>query len=705
MNFYLPLKLFLIILLFCLSFVAKAQNETPKDSISNHQLKEIVVNQSKKTFTNSNGNIKVDVANSIYNSIPNTVDLLAKLPTVQVSSDKENITVIGKGIPLIYIDNQKVGMNDLNALVPADIKTIEIIQNPSSKYEAEGRSVILITRKFSKKDSFRTEISEVASFKKNYNNYLGFNSSFKKNKFEFKANFNYNRLNPWENHSIDYQIPSADINSKYDVMAETKRKQFVFGGGLFYKISEEDYFSFTISSKLQTDTFPINTITNNKNKDEINNVVTFSDNDSEKNFVNSFLNYSKKIKAINTQVFAGLQFSNFDQAGSSLVSDNYNATQFELSQNRDQKFKVNVFSGRIDLERKFKNEIKLEAGGLYSSADSKSDIDFFYYQNNQNERSHYDFKEQNLAGYSQFSGKIKKVDFSIGFRIENTNVDGKFRSDAAPLIDKNYTKFFPKARFTIPLDSTRSFIINYSKSISRPNYSSLSQGATYINPYFLYSRNIFLDPTIGNEISASFQYHDKSVKLNYYQNINPVYNSFSFDDKTKIMTFKDINFDKEKGLSLDFEAPFTYKFWTTTNSLVFVLEKIEDASAVFLSSKPYLYYYSNNQFKLPKEYSFVVSFWGVTKQNKGVFERNPMVLVDVAVSKVFFKKWNCTLSCNNVFKNVIEKEEFTINDISSKARYVVDSHEILVSIKYSFGKIKESDFKEKAIDENESRVR
>jgi hypothetical protein len=704
MNIYLPLKLFLILLLFCFSLAANAQNETPKDSISN-TLNEVVITQNKKTFTNTNGNIKVDVANSIYNSIPNTVDLLAKLPTVQISADKESISVIGRGNPLIYIDNQKVGINDLNALAVADIKTIEIIQNPSAKYEAEGRSVILITRKFSKKDSFRTEISEVASFKKNYNNYLGFNSSFKKNKLELKANFNYNRLNPWENHSIDYQIPAADIASKYDVTADTKRKQYVFGGGLFYKINEEDYFSFNVSGKLQTDTFPINTITDNKNKDVLNHVVTASDNSGKKNFVNSFLNYSKKIKAIDTQVFTGLQYSNFDQTAWSQVQDNFNDTQFELTQNRDQKFKVGVFSGRIDAEKKFKNEMKLEVGGLYSSAISKSDFDILYYKTNVNEISHYDFREQNLAGYSQLSGKIKKVDFSVGVRVENTNVDGKFRTDLVPLIDKNYTKFFPKAQLTFAIDSTKSISLNYAKSISRPNYSSLSQGATYINPYFLYARNIFLDPTIINEISSTFQYHDKSVKLIYYQNTNPVYNSFSFDNQQNRMTFKDVNFKKEAGINLDFEVPFTYKFWTTTNSLVFIVEKIQDPSAVQLSSKPYLYYYSNNEFKLPKEYTFVLSFWGLTEQYKGVFERNARFLVDMAVSKTFLKKWNCALSWNNVFKNVVEKEEFTINNVSSKARYVVDAQEVSISVKYSFGKIKGTEFKEKNIDENSDRVR
>ncbi len=697
------IKIIIIAIFLLISAFGYAQNETPKDSISN-KLEEVVISAKTKTFSNQNGNIKIDVANSVYNSVPNTLDLLSKLPTIIVSSDKENISIVGKGTPLIYIDNQRVGMNDLNALSVDDIKNIEIIQNPSAKYEAEGRAVILITRKFSKKDSFKTDISEVASFKKRYNNYLGFNSSFKKNKLEWKANFNYNQLQPWENHSIDYEIANANIVSDYDVEAYTKRKQYIFGGGLFYKINEDDYFSFSINSKLQKDTFDINTSTYNKKENVENNVLTFSANDSNKDFVNAFLNYSKKIKAIDTQVFTGLQYSNLDQGLFSEVENNFNDTEFGLTQIRDQKFKVGIFLGRIDIEKKFKNEMKFEVGGLYSSANSKSDFDIYYYETNKNVLSHYDFKERNLAGYSQLSGKIKKVDFSVGIRVENTNVNGKFKTDLSPLIDKNYTNFFPKAQLIFPIDSTKSISMNYAKSISRPNYSSLNQGTTYINPYFLYGRNINLDPTIINEISSTFQYHDKSVKLSYYQNTNPVYNSFIYDEEQNIMTFKDINFDKETGFNLDFTLPFSYRFWTTTNSLVFILEKIEDKSAMFLGSKPYLYYYSNNEFKLPKGFTLTVSGWGLTKQNKGVFERNERFIVDMALSKTFFKNWNCTVTCNNVFNSNIEEEQFTINNVSSKARYQVDWHEISIAIKYSFGKIKDSQFKEKNVDDS-NRIR
>jgi hypothetical protein len=547
----------------------------------------------------------------------------------------------------------------------------------------------------------------VASFKKEFNNYLGINSSFKKNKLEWKANFNYNKLSPWESHRIDYEIPSEDIISNYDVAtANTKRKQFIFGGGLFYKINEEDYFSVSMNSKLQSEPFDINTKTYNKNEDIENNVVTHSDNKSQKNFINSFVNYSKKIKSIDTQLFTGLQYSNFDQDSKSLAQNNFNDTQFELAQNSDQKFNVGIFSGRADLEKKFKNEMKLEVGGLYLSANAKADLAIFNYDTNETIISNYDFEEKNSAVYSQLSGSIKKIGYSIGFRVENTNINGKFKTDDAPLIDKNYTDFFPKAQLDIPIDSTKSITLNYAKSILRPNYSSTSQGSTYINPYFLYSRNINLNPTINNEISSSFQYHDKSVKLSYYQNLDPVYSSFVFDSKNNILIFKETNFDKESGFNLEFTLPFTYKFWTTTNSLSFVLNKIEDDSAQFMESKPYLYYYSSNEFKLPKGYTFSLSAWGSTQQKEGVFERKAIaIIMDLGVSKTFFNNWNCTLSYNDIFSNTIYQEQFTINDISSKARYLVDAHEFSISIKYSFGKIKSAEFKEKNIDDNSNRIR
>ena len=687
------------------SNIAFAQTGTQKDTITN-KLEEVMIKTTPKTFTNKNGNVKVEIANSIFNSVSNTIDLLSKLPNIQISSDKETISISGKGSPLIYIGNQRVGINDLNSLAVDDIKNIEIINNPSSKYEANGKVVILITRKLSKKEGFKINLTETASIKKKFNNYLGFNASIKKNKLEWKANFNYNQLNIWEKHNIKYQIPEANILSNYEVEAYTKRPQFVFGSGIFYKINDDDYFSFNANARIQKDFFGIITETFNKQNTFENSVLTASDNKDNRNFFNSFFNYSKKIKLINTQWFSGLQYSRFNKNINTVVRNNFNNTFFELSQNRNQEFDVSVISGRTDLEKTFKKEMKLEIGGLILSANAKTNFNVFNMNTNVTNLSNYNFKEQNISGYSQLSGKIKSVNYSLGFRVENTNVLGKFETEINPLVKKNYTNFFPKMQFDIAIDSSKTVTLNYSKSIVRPNYSATNQGATYINPYFIYGTNINLNPTIIDEFTANFQYNDKSVRLSYYNNSNPVYGDFNFDDIQNILTFSQKNFDNETGFRLEFTLPFKYKIWTGNNNLSVYLNNIQDESAVQKSSKPYLYYYSNNSFSLPEDYIFLVNIWGITTQREGVFERmQPNFMLDLAISKTFFKNWDCTLSLNDVFKTMVYKENFTINKISSKSNYLSDAHEISFGIKYSFGKIKNSEFTEKAIDVNESRIR
>lgn len=669
------------------------------------ELNGIVVEGNKKTFTNSNGNIKVDIANSIFKAIPNPIDLLSQLPSIQISGDKESISIVGRGNPLIYIDNQRVGINDLNTLSVEDIKTIEIIKNPSSKYEAEGRAVILITRKFSKKDRFETTISEVASFKKKFNNYLGMNSSFKKNKTEVKANFNYNQLNPWEGAANTLEIENDNIASNFIAESYSKRRQFILGSGLYHQINENDYFSFNLSGRIQKDNDK-NTTTTFHNQNNIQNEIeTVNNNDEKRNFLNSFVNYNKKIKCLDIDLFTGIQFSNFNQNSNSIIQNNYNNTQFDITQNRNQKFNVNVYSGRTDLEKSFKNEMKWEIGALYLSAEASTNFELLDFISNNNENSNYNFKEKNIAGYTQFSGKIKKISYSIGLRAENTNIEGKYRNNRSFLIDKNYINFFPKIQFDIPVDSTKTISFNYAKSILRPNYSSTSQISIYTNPYLVYSRNINLNPTITDEISGTFQYKNKSLKLIFYQSKDPVNFSFSYDSSVNLITFNSINYAKESGLNLEFMLPFKKRSWSSENSFNLIYNKIEDKSAVFNESKPYLYYYSNHIFELPKEFHFSITGWGFTERKEGVFKRNSLFIMNFALSKTLLKNFDCTFSFNDIFRNMNFNEDFTINDITSKGIYNTDTREISFSIRYKFGKIKDSNYQERDIDENSNRIR
>jgi hypothetical protein len=692
-------KISLLFALLITQFALAQEQEKPKE------LEVVVVEKEAKTFTNKNGDIKVDVSNSVYNSVPNTLDLLAKLPKIQISPDKESISIVGKGSPLLYIDNQKVGINDINSLAVEDIKTIEIINNPSSKYEAEGRAVILITRKFSKKEGYKVTITENALFKKYFNNYSGINSNVKSGKLEFKANFNYNQLKVWESNGNDFSIPSFGIQSDYLVTAVTKRPQFIYGAGVFYKINEDDYLSANFNRRSQDDIFDVITNTLNQDQNGSNDINTLNVNDENRNFTNSFLNYNHKIKSLEVVLFSGFQYSSFNQKMKSVISNNYNDAGFELSQYRKQKFGIDVVSGRIDLEKKLKNEMKLELGGLYLQADADTNFEVENINPPSEDNSIYNFVEKNIAAYSQFSGNYKKVNYTIGLRAENTIAKGKYAIENNLSIDKNYINFFPKAQLEMVIDSSNTISMNYAKTITRPNFSATSQVTVYINPYFVWANNINLDPTLTDEISIGYQYKDKSIKVAYYKTSNPVYYGATYDDSQNLLTLLSTNFEKETNFNIELTLPFKYKFWTNTNVLSLSQNKVEDQSALVNEAKPNLYFYTNHIFALPKTIELSINAWGLTKQKLGIYEGNAVFIVNAAVSKTFFKQWDCTLSWDDIFRKMNFTNDFTINNVSAKGKYFTDAHAVSFSIKYSFGKIKKSAFVEKNIDENSGRIK
>ena len=666
-------------------------------------LDEVAINSENKTFTTHNGNIKVDVANSIFKASPSPLDLMAKLATVIVSADKESLNIIGRGEPLIYIDNQKVSMNDLNALSVEDIKTIEIIKNPSAKYEAEGRAVLLITRKRSRRDGFTISGLETASFKRGYNNYTGINTGFKKGKTEFKANFNYNKLYHWEANSNNLVISDARVATNYKIGSISDRAQYIFGGGVFHQFNDDDYISGNVNAKLQGDDDRNRTQTYISQNNAADNITTLGRNDSDRNFVNSFVNYNKKIKSLDAKLFTGLQYSNFYQTAYSDIQNNYNDTQYITAEQRNQKFTVNAFTGRADAEKVFKNGIKLELGALYLSATAKTNFAVDDYVTPAQMQSVYDFNEQNIAGYTQLSGKVKRLSYSGGLRMETTDIEGKYDNTSTLSIDKHYTNIFPKVQLDYAIDSTMSLSLIYAKSIARPNYSSTSQVTVYGSPFMVFASNLNLNPTITHEVSAGFQYKEMSATIRCYTTKDPAYSTFTYDAAQTLISLNTINYAKESGFTFETVLPFSYKFWTVNNVLSVVLNKIEDPSALLITTKPYLYYYSNNSFKLPKGYTAMLSVWGTTKRNEGIFTRNAFFIMDVGFTKAFFKSLDCTLSFNDVFRNMNFNEDFAINNIVSRGRYYTDTREIALSLKYKFGNFKGKE--ERKVNDNEERIR
>src|SRR5690606_1066884 len=128
-----------------------------------------------------------------------------------------------------------------------------IVKNPSAKYEADGRVVVLVTLIKKNIEGYTISLSETLDFRRKFSNYFGISLNAKSKKFEIKANFDYNQLQPWDSNGFDYNLNDIGLESGYRVIVETKRPELKGGLGLHYQINDGDYISYSSNVRSRND--------------------------------------------------------------------------------------------------------------------------------------------------------------------------------------------------------------------------------------------------------------------------------------------------------------------------------------------------------------------------------------------------------------------------------------------------------------------
>ncbi len=658
---------------------------------------EVTITANKELIENNNGNILVTIENTILSKEINTVDLLSKLPSIQVSPNRDNITVLGQGNPLLYVGGQRISFDDFKSIPIESIKTIEIINNPSVKYEAEGRSVILITRRKNTENGTKVLLTETASSKTYFNNYFNINLNTKRGQLELKFDAAYNQLKIWESNRLDYELINTNTISNYRVEAVTTRPQFIVGSGAYYQLNNEDYLSFNTRLRTQKEPFYIDTQTFLDVDGFENNIASFSDNEGNRFFSSSNLNYFNSLTQ-KSNLFLGIQYVFFRQQVSNTITNTYDNPPLQTFLNRVQDFKVGNFSSRADYDVTFKKGTKLEVGTNITHTVSKAFNEII------DDTTNYSYTEQNIGVYSQLSGDIKKVHYSFGARLEKTKVAAGFSETNSLEIDRENTFLFPKGTLKFSIDSTKTISINYAKSISRPNYSIASSTAAYINPVLEFRGNINLRPTLTDAISATFQFNDNSFTARYTNIKDPVHYTLIYDSTDAISVMFPNNLKEEYGFAFDLSIPLKYKFWKANNVISLNLNTINDERAVSLNTSPYFYFYTNHQFKINNSTNASINGWGLTNRQEGIFDREKVYVLNASISKKFYDKVDVTLSFNDIFNRMEFEDRYRLQNIRATSLFYTDVNEISLSLKYAFGRIK-SNYKNKEVDNELQRIK
>lgn len=664
----------------------------------------ITVVGKRNTVVNKNGNLKFTLDHSTLVNPGSTMDMLALLPGVQLNNDRQSIRIIGRGDPLIYLENQRITMQDLNALPVESIKSIEIINNPSARYEADGRVVVLVTRRFNFSDGIRLDLSEVVALRRRFNSYATLTAAWKKKKWEWKANFSYNQIGIWENVSNNLSISDLAVNLQQYSVSSGPRPQFILGGGFYYQIQEGEYISGNSNWRTHTTRAPISTSSTLVQGGQIDEIESFVESFENRSFFTSNVNYNKSLKS-KSNVFIGLQYSSYLRDLQNQIFNNYNQQGEVLDQKRFQAFTIDAWAARGDFEQRFAKDQRWEIGVNYYRASADAFLDFDFLNGIPSVLSNYDYEERNYTAYTQLQGSGTGWDYTMGVRSETVTVQGGFREEAGLVIDRNQTLLFPRASFNWQLDSLSSLSFNYSKTIQRPNYLNASSITTFVHPFLEYARNANLQAAINEDFSMNFQYKNQSLSITYFNRQLPVYVSVAYDESQDRLVQSPQNFKGESGFDIRLTSPLTYKLWTMTNLLFLTQVEIQDERAVWRRSRPYLYYYSNHQFRLPKDWTLGLFGWGLSRQLQGVFERNAYWVLGGSINKRFKNQLQLGIYFDDLLRAMQLRESYSINQIDARTMYLLDRRTFGLSLRYAFGKVSQPDFKNRTVDDYLDRIR
>lgn len=666
-------------------------------------IQEVQLKAKKKTFQVQNGTIAIDIANSPLSKIATSTDLLSKLPFVIVDPNGEGLTMVGKGTPILYVDHQKVDFSSLTSIAVDDIKSVEIIRNPSARYEAEGKAIIKIILKNSKKEGSKTTINETAVFNKRFSNNFSVNFQNKKNKTEWKLNAAYNQIQHWESNGFEYAVPNKNIQSDYIIKSVTNRPQMILGANFYHNLNDGDYLTFAINANARPDKGDNTTVTHYEENNVKKEILTLNHQDRKRATVNSIFNYNKQLKSWDANIFTGVQFT---RESNQVDFDFYNdidQSGYVFNQYRKQKYGVNAFSGRIDIEKKLKHEYQLSAGASFVKAEAITNNFIDYKNTNPSEYFKYFFNEENWAAYTEFSGEKEKFSFKGGLRMEATSARGFNAVLNETNINRNNVDWFPSAELSFKQNKDYVYSLNFSRSISRPSYGDLASGGLYGSPYVEYEGNPYLLPTYTETITANANLKKLALNASVYHSKNPMGFSLVYDENRNISKFTTLNFEKEIGASLGLDVPFEYKFLTSQNSLSVNYSKTEDSLAVVHPSTPYLYFYTNNTAKLGKGFNFLLDGYWLTKRTQGLYEYNEMLIVNLGLTKSI-SNFDFTLRYNDVFRQNNFVQELTYDKIITKGSFYGNTPTFSIGVKYNFGKVSNSQYKEKQINETTGRM-
>lgn len=640
-------------------------------------------------------------------------DVLDNIPSVSVDAEgavslrgNENVTIFIDGKP-----SNAININEALRLIPADaIDKVEVITNPSARYDAEGGAGILnIVLKKGKNQGFNGTFIAATGYPEN--NSISGTLNYKSKKYNLFTNQGYSNRNNPGNSFIETEYLNPQPNSPEFILEtrDNERQDKNYNGnlGLELYLNESTSWTNTINYRKSNGSNLDNVNYDNQFANSANNFsrTRVNDEDSESENVEYKSSLQKKFKKEGHKLDVDLQIATNNDNNAANIVDSQNGN--DITQNIQKQNKQLL---QADYVLPVGKSGQFEAG--YRGSFSNQMTDMIVYNNNvinTDYTNNLEYIEKVNAFYSQYGFKVNKFSYLFGLRWEDTNVNvNQFTSN--DFNHKKYNNFFPSAFFTYEISDESSLSLNYSRRINRPRGRMINPFSNYSSNINLFQGNPDLDPAMTDAVDFGYLRKWSKFMLSTSFYANKTTDAFVFArresgdyvDGIPVILSGPINLATEFRTGFEFNLNYTpYKWWRlNTNFNFFNVDTEGDYTYTDFNDQVITQNFDNNasswSAKLTSKVTLPSKIDWQTNMNynagqkiaqgkvSGVFAMNLGFSKDVMKDKA-----TVAFNINDVFNSRKRKMETLIPDlIQSYAEMQWRQRQFTLSFTYRFNKPK-----------------
>ncbi|PTS95114.1 TonB-dependent receptor [Pedobacter sp. HMWF019] len=676
-----------------------------------------VVGQVPLFRNKANGTVEVNVANTILSNSTSAIEILSRSPGVAVTDD--GISVLGKGEAIIYLNGRRVTMEQLSAVSSSIIRSIEIIPNPSSKYDAEGKAVINVITVVRTADGYKGTLKQYLSVSDftgpSRNTNLDLN--YKKNKLSLTGSYGLlvgkgkeilnttrSRLNTpdhflsvlmtdWDR---DYRnFSNYNLGGQYDL----DEKSYISAAytGAYNHLGGRTRSENAITSTSIDGLFRSDIANNNRVR---NNSVT--------------LNYGKNIDSLGSSLFVGGQYAGYgSNTDDGIKEDNLVEGQEQLrTLNNKSSYNIRLLTVQLDYTKIFHRHNKIELGAKLGYAANRSGTDFLIAQNgidfepDDRQSAWFKYRELIPAAYLNFNGLLgKKTTYGIGLRTEWSKYQLETDGETLQKMEDQYIDFFPSTFIAFKVSGQSEIRASYVSRISRPRYQALNPSGVYQDAYTRIEGNPFLQPERTNavEIGASFKVY--SVKLGYSQRKDPITWAALRGKTENDYVLKPLNLKQLNSWFLSLSVSLNKNWWTSSNTFNISYDKFGADDALFglKEGRPQLSIYSSNTFNIGKVFRLQTLVRYTGGESDGLYYSKEQLLTAIGIEKDFFNKsLRLNLMANDLFRRDKPAGHYEIGQTYIEYARKNNNKYYRLSLTYAFGRLDKMTYSNKSTGQTEN---